>query len=308
MKFSVECRVKSKTEIGKKLNYKEGKFEYSFIPNDKGILEKINITVKVDNPEKFKSEIKPSQENGVSHIFNVGGDKELFDLIIDQFQTLESAYAVQFGVKKIYWESTQNSVIPETEEEKLLVQISSTTFEEKYPDPIVQVKPQLLFDVIQSLDDYKELKILLGFYREGKLEYSSLRYINSFYNFYFVLEGLYGNGKTQNNDVQKEFMKSKEFDNVISLMLDSFNTHLDKKQEIETKLKEHSKKLDKDGLIHLLLGTRGDLHHFNPKRIKGTPFNHKDFHLMSWVSMGLSLHSLLRKIVIINRKRNGMTI
>jgi hypothetical protein len=39
-----------------------------------------------------------------------------------------------------------------------------------------------------------------------------------------------------------------------------------------------------DGIIHLLVWLRGDLHHFvnNPKKLTGSPFTHQRYHIVAW--------------------------
>ena len=54
------------------------------------------------------------------------------------------------------------------------------------------------------------LTTIESFWREGENEMFAGRFINAFYNFYFVLEGLYGNRKWRNDDLEAEFNASAE--------------------------------------------------------------------------------------------------
>lgn len=112
-------------------------------------------------------------------------------------------------------------------------------------------------DLIKNKHKFSSLINPLAFFREGVNDFKTFRYINSFFNFYFVLEGLYGNGKTKNKDVAREFADSIEFNNIIISEIERL------KQEPEhwTKLNEmcrvRSKKINAKGIIHLLVLTRG---------------------------------------------------
>ena len=70
-------------------------------------------------------------------------------------------------------------------------------------------------------------------------------------------------------------------------------------------LKQRNMSLGVDAILELIVKTRGDLHHFtgNPnKPVQGTPFNHREFRTISFIVMGLALHSILFRVVEINQK------
>jgi hypothetical protein len=54
-----------------------------------------------------------------------------------------------------------------------------------------------LSELIDVKDRYSSMIVLIAFFREGKNDYIEQKFINAFFNFYFVLEGMFGNGKTK---------------------------------------------------------------------------------------------------------------
>ena len=50
----------------------------------------------------------------------------------------------------------------------------------------------------------------MSFWREGSNDFEEGHFINAFYNFYFVLEGMYADGKFKTDPVVAEFKKSAE--------------------------------------------------------------------------------------------------
>ena len=138
-------------------------------------------------------------------------------------------------------------------------------------------------------------------------EFNSRRYINAFYNFYFVLEDIYGEGKTRNKDIAKTFRESTDFIEITEWMLKGFlkkdNRH---NSNIQRFCDEEKVTYDVGGLIDLLQKIRGNLHHYSSKSSKhlGTPFTHEEFESIAFLTMGLALQTILRKIVDINKSIN----
>ncbi len=301
MKWSLDCKVKSKIKIAHEIKFNHNDKEYVFYPNSNGFLEGIKIIVKVEHPEKFYSKI---DENEKPVKITIESDKELYNALIKEFWELESIMAFSAGVRKINWENPEMKVICETPEEKANVKVFGVSWNKEYPDPERPMDEETLKEMVVSKDKYSSLTVIKSFWREGMNEFNSFRFIESFFNFYFVIEGLYGNGKTKNNNVKKELKKSSEFLSNLKNNMDEFakplfREHFDKVKEMLSKM---SKNYDSDGMICLIIKIRGVLHHFakGSKLTQGTPFNQKDFNSIAFFLLGLSTLSILMKIVEIN--------
>jgi len=133
------------------------------------------------------------------------------------------------------------------------------------------------------------------FERDGMNEFHSLRYIQAYYNFYFVLEDLYGEGKTQNKDVEQKFKSNQVLRSIIQDVLDNvIKRNVNHLQNIQNFLREENKSFDIDGIIELIVRVRGNLHHYSGKstKRKGTPLNQGDFESMAYLLMGISVKSI----------------
>ncbi len=302
MKFSIECKVESRIELPSKIIIKEEEKEYIFIPDRKKLLSSIKIVTIVKNQEKFYSIIKHTPDEKVKHHMTIKKDSALFNSLIKEFQELESILAFNGNLKRIYWDEPKEELVCETQEEKQKVQVFGTRFTKNYPDPIRVMEDNTLKNIIKTKDKYSSLTIPKAFWREANNDFKAFRYINSFFNFYFILEGLYGNRKTRNNAVEKEFLDSKEFCDFVNWMIESTKKEPRHLAKINQMLKLRNKKLDIEGIIHLLVSIRGDLHHFtdNPNKKQGTPFDHAEFETITWVSLGLATRAILQKILEIN--------
>lgn len=305
MKYKYTCDVESKTLIHSNIKFVDGDYEYEFIPDKTGLLCEMSITAKVHKPELFWSLIENSDEPGVSKKLTINGDKVLLDSIIERFHSLEAALSLSGGMKKIRWEEPKGEVICESEEEQKNVNLFGVHWHMEYPDNSVLVEERSLKLLVSSHEDYNALKYLLSFWREGELDYKAKRYVDAFHNFYYVIEGFYGDGNTKNSLVEKAFIENKRFQDVFKSVLKSLSDKK-KKEEVESLLRIRGKNLNLEGIVHLLVITRGELHHFNPKRVRGTSFNHQEYHALSWLAMGFAIHSLLLEVVEINLKREGL--
>jgi hypothetical protein len=304
MKLSLECGIKGKIKIGKQLKAVKGSKEYLLIPDSKGWLSKMKIIKKVDVPDKYSAKIGPGKGK-VNHEITISGDREEYLGLIREFQELESILSFDTGgsLKSIEWDAPTEDFIPETEEEEKQVQVHNLYYKKEHLDLPEVLDEKSFGEIIRSKERYVSLIVPQAFYREGANEFASKRYINAFYNFYFILEDLYGKGKTKNRAIGEEFRSSKEFRGFVDWVINDINNKYPKyRMRIERFCKEERVAYDTDGLIDLLLKVRGNLHHYSNKSSKhhGTPFSHEDFESIAFLTMGLAVRSILQRIRDIN--------
>ncbi len=303
MKFSLECEVDSKIWIGKKIKVNQNDRIYIFYPDSAGILEKIKIVSLVKNPEKFYSIIESNPYDEVKHNITINRDEELFRSLIKEFQQLESIIAFNGNLKRIRWNSPKEEILCETKEEEKNVKIFGSNFKKGYPDPIIKIDEKQLIEMISTKDNFSSLTIVKSFWREGNNYFKSFRYIDAFFSFYFILEGLYGKGKTKNKEIEKEFKKSEEFKKSVNWIIGEVKKYPYHLERVNKMLKFRNKNLDVDGIIYLIIKTRGSLHHFtsNENIMQGTPFNHQEFESIAWIVLGISTRAILQKILELNK-------
>ena len=119
-------------------------------------------------------------------------DPILYEQIRKDLQNLESSIALMFPLRRIHWESPTLNIIFEN------------PTEENPPNwsPLADFKPgRSKRQLVQPLDeDFQSFALLstrhgriaavLSFWREGSNDFEEGHFINAFYNFYFVLEGI----------------------------------------------------------------------------------------------------------------------
>lgn len=308
MKYSLTCTVDSRAILEQPICCTNGAFQYEFIPGAKKTLEQIRITSQVPNPRAFQSKVEPGPTGGPKLNLKISHDPQLHSEMLIQFQKLESVLAFNGEiVERIKWDQAKEEVICESDEERAATDIFSVHMTEEYDRVPVRISQISLENIIGVKDSFDSLIVPMAFWREGLNDHHSFRYINAFFNFYFILEGLYGAGKTRNSDVEDQFAKSPEFRKDIEDQIQRYKADRRpyQREYIQRMLSARSKQFDVEGIIHLLVKTRGELHHFtnNPNRPQGNPFTHKAYQPLSHMTLVLSYCAVQRQMILANQKK-----
>ncbi len=302
MKLGIKCKIEANTFIGHSvLNTEIDGKEYSLIPNDSGLLSEIIIKTKSPDIDKQIAKISPvAYPSPAKHALTIQLSEKDIDEVRKLLQDIESSLSFSANLKKIYWEEPEYMFIPETEEERRNINVMSFQKVNKgYSEATAILTIHDFTDMINNRSKYQFLTTVKAFHREGIREYNSFRYINAYYNFYFVIEDLYASGKTKNYEVENELKRDESFREIVEWMMNNKNIKDMHLVNIKRFLAEEHKTYDVDGLIELIVRVRGNLHHFSSKssKRKGTPLNQNDFESMAFFLMGLSVRSILQKIL-----------
>ena len=310
MKYSVECRVDSKVFIGKGMKISEGKKEYILIPDKNGMLTLLRIIKKVDRPERFYSKIEEGDKRVKWHI-TIESDADVVNELRSDFQYLESALSFVGNLKKIYWNEPKRECIPETEKEKSKLKVLSASFRREYPDLPTQLRKEGFVAIVRNKDRFDCLTTLRSFYREGKNLFTQFRYIDAFYNFYFIIEDLFGSGKTKNKQIEESFKASKELKEMIKWVMDTqINSNKEHRESVSIMLREKNLQNTPDDVIRLLIRMRGQLHHYTSQSSlkQPTPLAQMDFRSLAFLIMGIALRSILNELMKINIRHKKQSL
>ncbi|MFT7158630.1 MAG: hypothetical protein ACI8Q1_003663 [Parvicella sp.] len=194
-----------------------------------------------------------------------------------------------FGLREIVTDTVEIEWIPDNEEEQKLLQISSFTY---------KVEPQeideaISFDLIARpfiagfLNDKYE--VALSFFCQGKNDMRDGKYIEAYYDFYFVLEALYGSGKTKNSAIEIELMNNSFLVKSIEEVKGSSEVLAGIKSEHRSEFLSSYKDKDINDIIKEIVKKRGFLHHQNPKHPSAwTPDRQESVHVDSLFMMHLT--------------------
>jgi hypothetical protein len=306
MKFQLDCAVHSKVILAQDITYRNEGKETSFLRDDKGVWNRIRISANVKHPELFKwgmQPVTPLNPQRAPWAVHAQFDENLYGELISELQCLESTLSMTFPVQSVNWGSPKLNVVFESEEEAPPAERAPLLDFKMGRGELKPVSGRDREFAALALTSrlYKPLVDIQSFYREGENELSEAKFINSFYNYYFALEGLYGKGKTKNAQVLEAFRSSAE-------LKESLNRYLNDKHDIrhinqvKSMLDRMKQPLTFDGFMHVIVHTRGDLHHFvnSPNRPQPTPFHHEDFEGITFLVKYLARMGILASMLRLN--------
>jgi hypothetical protein len=308
MKLSVECSVRSNTILGKDAEIAYGEREVRLFVDTSGVWNKVQVVQRVPDPTKVQWGMEPvvtTAPNQSPWMVHANVDSDLYRDIIADIQCLESALALSFPVENIGWGATTMNIIHEEGDPPLpegWEPISNIRVSRPEPEP-KQVDRQFFLAIALLSPQYRPIVVPLSFWREGQNEMNEHKFINAFYNFYFVIEGLYGKGKTKNYQTLEEFKKSKELREYLDEFL-KMKHPIQYFEQIRTILAEMKKKPDAEGLIHALVKIRGELHHFTNRQSKnaGSPLTHDNYEAVADLAKFLAHRALTAAMLKMNNE------
>jgi hypothetical protein len=310
MKFSMECNVVSNTLLDGEIPILHNGRTYVFSPNEQGFLSKIKIIAPVKDPSKFYSVITNALHPEPTLNIQLNRDSELYDSVHKEFQELESILALKYDLQGIDWAYPRYDLIFETDEEREKAELFG--FGEQKPGigPPMKADGAGLLEIVQHKENMEPLIAPLSFYREAINDLRAFKHINVFFNCYFIIEGLFGNGKTKNTHVAQEFKKSIDFVQLVKDVVEPLKMRKPHYySKIEETLRSKGKTLQIDAIIDLIVSTRGDLHHFqnNPSRPQGTPFRHTEYEAIAFLTRGIAIGAIFFRLGQINEalRRQG---
>ena len=118
--------------------------------------------------------------------------------------------------------------------------------------------------------DLLQVELPLSFFRQGRIAYGERKYIDAIYQFYFMFETMFGNGKIKKTAIKKEFKISTELRAAAEDFLKSGSgpfLSVDLAKQVRAKFEG----FDADRLIAYMVDLRGLLHHHTSKRIMWHP-------------------------------------
>lgn len=233
-------------------------------------------------------------ENGKIKSINIRGDSILS--IRPHLRLAEGILSV-FGARSINTDKYTIKWIPANDEEKQLLELYEFTFTHENPDDHKEAIPFSL--VAQSfIAGFKNnnYEVALSFFRKGKIDMISRAYIDTFYDFYFVLEALFGKGKTKNAHIEKNLLSSDTLSTAISKAKQKTNLI----SHVSTELNDPFNYINSsfEDIVKHIVSRRGFLHHHNPEHPKAwSPDAQKEYHLDAAFLMETTYHLIWDKVV-----------
>jgi hypothetical protein len=309
MKLSVKCDVESDIILTRRLEIKAEDLTLCFEVDKQGRWILIELRAELADPSQMKWGLQPvpDPKSWNKAPYNVVGEFEpgLYKSVIQKLQALESTLSVFFPVRSVNWRYPTIAVIFEDgdSEDPNIRDLQSIRFGRQKLGPIKAGEKPFVQIVGLALKS-QPLVIIGSFWREGENDWVSGKFINAFFNFYFVLEGIYGHRNTKNGLVKKAFLASEELKTSIQAFLAGQHP-MDSLTQLVKMVNVSNRLPTAEELVGLLVSTRGTLHHFqnNPNRRQGSPLAHDEYRGIAYLARSLAHKGILAEAVRIGPVR-----
>ena len=244
---------------------------------DKGIIKFITVTVPLIGPEQWPT-IQKDPEPGVK--LYISPKLDLLPFIKRELRSIQGLLSL-FGLLSIDFDKLEVEWLPDTDEEKANLHLFTmhTTIE---PLPDDQIRP-LPFDAIAraviAADAAVDIEVPMNFYRRGLLELFSENYIEAIYDFYFILETVFGEGKFKKAAVMDAFKKSPELRKCVERAISDPGPVITINKKLKAQFDKNYSMMSAEEVIRKIVELRGELHHHTLKRKKWHPENQHQFEL-----------------------------
>jgi hypothetical protein len=303
MKLSVKCDVESDVILTRRLELKTEDLTLCFEVDKQGRWILIELRAQLADPSQMKWGLQPVPDprSWNEAPYNVVGEFEprLYENVIQKLQALESTLSVFFPVRSVNWRYPTVAVIFEEgdSEDPNMRDLQSIRLGRQKLGPI-KASEKPFVQIIGLALKSQPLVIIESFWREGENDWVSGKFINAFFNFYFVLEGLYGQRNTKNRLVKKAFLASEELKTSIQAFLVDQHA-MDPLTQLVKMVNVGDRLPTAEELVGLLVSTRGTLHHFqnNPNRRQGSPLVHDEYHGIAYLARSLAHKGILAEAV-----------
>ena len=114
------------------------------------------------------------------------------------------------------------SLIPETPEEKERRQAWGISVSKSGQRRPAIVTPRFLTDVVEGINRYGDLVESMAFLRDGTNRQLDGEFIQAFYAYYFIIEGLYAGGRSSEQEIMRRLAKSRTFSTVCESAVKSY--------------------------------------------------------------------------------------
>lgn len=238
-------------------------YRYEFV-RDRSLVTHIAVSLPVPNESDWPN-VVVNPAPGVKLELRVNTPQLPFVQL--ELRTLQGALA-PYGVRNINIEDPLIEWLPENDEERSRLPFNNYHRQSNRPDPnsFKPVPFDLVARIVIATDRLVEFETPLNFFRRGCRDIEDRQYVYAIYDFYFVLETLFVNGKFKKHDVVAAFRKSQALCAAVDLLLKDPGPAFTTNKIIIAEFARTYQALGRERCIEKLVELRGFLHHHTLKR------------------------------------------
>ena len=274
-------KVRGKIRLAGKFPVSSRAVTYDFELNEHGVITHIVATVAIPEDRHWPKVIE-NPEPGVRLGLHIPSDPNLpfVQTVLRSVEGLLSLYGLEgidIDTPALAWE-------PESEEERQRIGLFS--FERSSKEIADTELEPLSFDLVAravlAAWDARNVNVPLSFFRKGRIDSRERRYIEAYYDFFFVLETTFGDGKFKTGPLKQAFRNSDKLVRIVNAVLsdNEFLRDLSRENRLQQKYSSSFSRKTAEQILDSLIDLRGLLHHHSSKdKHRWEPEGHQEFEL-----------------------------
>lgn len=294
MKSKYTFQIKGRLKLPNAFPIKSDGFTFNFVTDRLGIVSSLEVECQC------QSEDWPKLSKNAYGKTEVDVRSSAWPFIVIKLRGIESLCSI-WGIKSIIVDNYRIEWIPDSEEEKSNLKIynyevSSLPLSDEELKP---VKFPFVGQAVIASWDGEKISTICSFFRRGSEDYENRQYITAIYQFYFILESLYGDGKFKEKDLVRKFAASKELKLIFDKTYNNDEFMFGISRELISKFNESEYYGDRnfDKFMLRFIKLRGFLHHHSSKNTNAWhPERHIDYELDAFALSALANSVAINKI------------
>lgn len=219
------------------------------------------------------------------------------DKLLAALHFAEAFGAFALGIRELKWLSVTVSWIPESPAEKAAITVNDHKLLRDYAHPPLPAQIAFFERIAASAPLLEHLVVPLSFLREGLRFFEELRYATAYHNFFFCLEGLFGEGEFKSKPLVAAFRSSPILTRAADRSLAVFSDRLHGPPLLNLLARENLER-SAEGAIRLLVKMRGWFHHVSSKQSarRAHPLNQHEFESISYLALVICFDAIAQLI------------
>jgi hypothetical protein len=217
MRVEYRCAVKGYIRVPFSFSVPTNFFTFEFETGPHGDLTHVSAITPVPDKSMWPI-VKPSTKQGVSVEINM--QSPFFDAARKDLRAAEGMLSL-FGLESIDMENAEETWLPDSEQEK--AELKLYNFKRRNTQKPVEQWPVTGFDLVAraflAARRGREIESALNFFRKGRTDVTESRYLEAVFDFLFMIESLFANGKFKATQVETEYLRSLILQQTISAVL-----------------------------------------------------------------------------------------
>ncbi len=292
MRYRYTFDIKSHTHLVGTLYFTHRDLKFRLVEFRGRFTKLIVETASVTIPPEVSAISKERKEP----VFAVPRDP-FVHVVIEEVRAIRGALAL-WGVIDIDVDQFLREFVPETTEENVAIQVKSIKYERRDREklPLVPTTNDLLIRCVVSRTNLAPYDVPLEFFRRGADDRFREQYVEAIFNFFFVLEYLFGEGQFRTAHLVKNFLASPKLLAGLAEARSQFFEIL-QSEDVTKKFREKYGDPKDEEVVQTIVDLRGQLHHQSIKRINWHPSLQKEFE-MDADFLGAVCQSVLMAVVL----------